>query len=248
MLVRINLLPGKRKQAQEDIGQHAQLAALALLIIVVGICYWIHQGKAKEVLNAQRAQKATQTKIANVQKDLSAIGDLEGRQEAVTIRQLALTAITAERVGPRHVLDRLRVIMDRPRSPTIKELAGKLGWKKDWDANNVTLSKFEEDPREPERVIIEGEALSADDVAELWLRLQTSDLFAGVQLTYTREATPKHPDLKGMKIQSFQLVAYANFRYRNAHSEQMTLAIDQVDQICAASPPPSAPPSSPNRP
>jgi Tfp pilus assembly protein PilN len=245
MLVRINLLPGKRKQAQEGTGQAAQVAALLLLVAVVGACYWLHSAKNKEIKREKAAQAVTQGKLSDSQKKLNEIGNLEARQEAVMIRQLALTTITAERVGPRHVLDRLRVIMDTPKTPAIKELAREFKWRTDWDAKNVTLSKFEEDPREPERVIIEGEALSPDDVAEFWLRLQTSALFAGVQLSYTRESAPKHPDLKGLKIQSFQLTAYANFRYRNAHSEQMSQALDDVEQLCAL---PSTKPGAPKRP
>ena len=70
MMVRINLLPGKRKQAKEDAGQTAQVAALILFIAVVAVCYWIWQGKKTEIATAQAGLKGAQTKIDQAQKEL----------------------------------------------------------------------------------------------------------------------------------------------------------------------------------
>ena len=114
MMVRINLLPGKRKQAKEDAGQTAQVAALILFIAVVAVCYWIWQGKKTEIATAQAGLKGAQTKIDQAQKELKAIGDLEARSitpapSLIRPPHPAACSYTRRRRGRRATAPRARV-------------------------------------------------------------------------------------------------------------------------------------------
>lgn len=214
-MVRINLLPSKKRSVASGAGGSSGLVwkvvavMLLLLVAEVALLYWLYGSKQDDVRRHSAELQRTQQAIAELQRDVSQHTDIEREMQELVAREEALLTKTSLRVGPQYVLDELKRIVSLPTTRTAIKAARKSGWNVAWESSNVFLTKFSE--LGDGKVHIVGDARTLDDVAELWLRLRTSELFGQVQLVGITEK--KHQALDA-PLQHFEFYAQVNLYYQ----------------------------------
>ena len=233
MMVRINLLPGKRTAKSSESKRAVIVVAVILLILEAAALYWLYDGREQEIIAQSTQNKATKGKIEQMQRDLRLVPNLEKGLDMLLKRKEALLALTAERRGPRHPLDMIKIALNRPMQEEVKEIYVKgHQWDPGWEARGVYLLTMDEDQDEPGLMHFVGEAASIEDFAEFWKRMKSITLFDRVHLESIEEKPSKHPGFRTGKVQVFRLTAQTNFRYRTAKSEALFLELEQSDDIC----------------
>lgn len=213
MMVRINLLPGKKKGGGFEGGSQLIILALVLLVAELVFLYWLYDGKNGELEQKDLALKTAQAEVAELEREKRKLPDLQRRVNELKAAEDVLADLTIVRTGPHHVLGELKRILNRPETPAEKKKAKLEGWDPNWAAENVYLTTFNE--VDPGFVIITGMAKSDGDVAQFLLRLNTSkQFFANVDLRFTKEANTNQQEI-GMIVQkAFELTTNVNFFYQ----------------------------------
>ncbi|GHG64488.1 PilN domain-containing protein [Comamonas sp. JC664] len=140
MMIRINLLPVRAVKKREMGRQVLVLFAVALLAAGVGNYLW-YADRDGELQAQRRAVAATRTKIAELEKIIGEVTNINTRKAEVEKKLAVLDALRKGRNGPVRMLDALA-------SATPKKV-----WVKTFtEANNA--------------VSIDGSAVSHDEVAE----------------------------------------------------------------------------------
>lgn len=213
-MIRINLLPRKRRnEAQSSAGQ-GWLAAvmIALVVEVVGL-FALHSYKEKQVnaqarRNAELVAQIEQSKqsVANHPEVLKKLSDLRAKAEAIASLQSA-------RTGPTAVLLELARILTPGRGPTVdtarldqlKRENPLAMFSASWDPRRLWLTRFIEQNRE---VQIGGMARDGEDVSEFARRLGLSGYFENVRLLPGRRSAAGQGKLE---LVEFELQAKARY-------------------------------------
>lgn len=214
MMVRINLLPGKKRGPGGNILWRIVAVMAVLLLAELGILYMAYSSKTAELKKRAKEVQDAQTQVQKVQKEIAALPDLEKQAVELEARERALAELTAVRMGPQHVLDELKRLLSRPKAKATIKAAKDAQWNVAWESDNVYLTTILEET--PGAVRLEGQARGLDDIAELWLRLRSSKLFQQVRLA---NVTKGKADGLGdvsieMDVLKFEFTANANFYYQ----------------------------------
>ena len=141
MMIRINLLPVRKKVQQEAGRQILALFALVLLGAGAGNFYW-YSDQASDVEKLQQGLAATRQRISELDKTIGEVKNINERKAEVEKKLAVLDELRRGRSGPVRMLDALSSAMP----------------KKTW------IKTFSE---EQGAVTIAGSAVSNEDVAEL---------------------------------------------------------------------------------
>lgn len=196
-MIRINLLPKTKKQAQaQSSGSGPVWAGIYLLscfVWCIALALWYFQSEG-ELETIQRANRDLDAEIADLQQRTARLEELQA-QLARSIRlEEVVDELNAERTGPLRVMMELSRILSVPGGPTIdpealerqRQVNPYAGFREGWDVRRLWLKTFNEHERVCE---IAGEARTNEDVAEFLRRLSISELFEEVVLERTAGAT-----------------------------------------------------------
>ncbi len=212
-MIRINLLPQKKRVEQTEGSQLWLVALLVLFLAEVAGLFVFHGIKAEELKeqnrkNAELTTQIDQSKraVANHQQVTEKLAQLRAREDAIGKLQSA-------RTGPTAMLLELSRILTSGRGPTVdpEELAKKRRenpqavYNPNWDARRLWLTKFIEDQR---KVRLEGVARDGEDVSELAKRMMLSSYFFEVKLLPAK--TEKDAET-GLEVVRFQLEAKVRY-------------------------------------
>ncbi len=230
MMVRINLVPGKKRSGVPggDALWRLVAAMLVLLLAQLFVLYFIYDGKAQDVKRAQGEVQRMTADAEKLEREIAALPDVEKRAAELEARERTLARLASVRNGPQHVLDELKRVMSRPRDPASVKMAKDAGWNISWEAENVFLNKIVEE--RPGALQLEGAARGLDDVAELWLRLRTSRLFRNVRLASIKKGRDSG---LGVDVQTFVFYAEANFRYQTKDGEELMKQLEAAASVDA---------------
>lgn len=203
-MIRINLLPKKRKSAKParapgargaptggGPGQWWILAMLVLWLAVAGVGYWLLSLEDEQV-QSLRQQAAAQNKQAEViSKEIDEEG-LEARKAQIDQLEAAIDKLEDKRRSPVFVMYELAMILTDQKEgggPDIDKEKYRQILKQDpnnklndrWDPTGLWLQSVEE---KNGTLAIEGSARDATDLAEFTRRLRASARFGSI----------KHPD------------------------------------------------------
>ena len=145
MMIRINLLPVRKKVQQEAGRQVLALLGFVLLVAAGGNLYWYMERDAV-VVGQQRGIAETRTRITDLDKTIGEVKNINTRKAEVEKKLAVLDALRRGRSGPVRMMDALATSMP----------------KKAW------IKTFNE---ERGAVKLQGAAVSHDDVAELMRNL-----------------------------------------------------------------------------
>lgn len=195
-MIRINLLPKTKKQAQtQSSGSGALWAGIYLLAtfvwgIALALFYFQYQGELEGI---QATNRGLDDEIAGLQQRTVRLEELQ----AQLARSVRLEEVVAElnnaRTGPLRVMMELSRILSVPGGPTIdpealerqRQVNPYAGFREGWDVRRLWLKSFTESERACQ---IAGEARTNEDVAEFLRRLSLSELFEEVVLERTEGA------------------------------------------------------------
>ena len=212
-MIRINLLPQKRRVERQEGGQ-AWLAIVLLLLLAEVAGFFVWHGQLAEQLEAKRREnqeleaQIDQSKraVANHAEVKKKLGELRAREDA--IQQLQ-----AGRTGPSAVLLELARVMTPGRGPSVApERLNQIRrdnplsvYNASWDPRRLWISKYVEKNRS---VRLDGSARNGEDVSELARRLNLSDFFRDVKLLPGEKAKDKET---GLQLVNFQLEAQVQY-------------------------------------
>jgi type IV pilus assembly protein PilN len=213
-LIRVNLLPQKRRAEARTEGKQLWLVAVmvAFLAEIAGL-FVFHSVKHEALIDQQRKNSELETQIDQAKKAVANHPEVKKKLEQLRAREAAITKLQTARSGPTAVLLELTHILTPGRGPSVAP--DKLGqirrdnplaaYNGNWDPRRLQITSFNEQAR---RVKLEGIALDGEDVSELARRLNLSDYFANVALLPGKQ----EKDTKtGLEVVRFSLEAQVNY-------------------------------------
>jgi type IV pilus assembly protein PilN len=212
-VIRINLLPQKRR-AQKAEGGQLWAVVIVLLVALEAVAFFIYHGNKKEELVAQRRKNTElETQIDQSKNAVKNHNDVKAQLERLRAREDAISKLQSARTGPTAVLLELARMLTPGRGPTVDP--DKLNqlrrenplavYNPGWDARRLWLTRYVEGARQ---VRLEGTARDGEDVSELARRMALSSYFADVKLL---PAKKMHSPEAGMDLVQFQLEAKARY-------------------------------------
>jgi len=212
-MIRINLLPQKRR-AQKAEGGQLWAVVIVLLVALEAVGFIIFHGNKKEELVAQRRKNSElEAQIDQSKNAVRNHNDVKAQLERLRAREDAISKLQSARTGPTAVLLELARMLTPGRGPTVDpERLNQLRrenplavYNPGWDARRLWLTRYVEGARQ---VRLEGTARDGEDVSELARRMSLSSYFADVKLL---PAKKMHSTEAGMDLVQFELEAKARY-------------------------------------
>ena len=214
-VIRINLLPQKRRVERRDGGQPALARGRADVVPgrggrAVRVSRLQERGAARAAAQERRAPGADRSGEESRRRTTARSSR---SSSSCALKEDAIAKLQSARTGPTAVLLELARIMTPGRGPSVDpERLNQLRrdnplavFNPSWDARRLWLTKFVEQQR---KVRLEGVARDGEDVSELARRLQLSSLFHDVRLLPAK----KQRDAKtGLDLVTFQLEAKVRY-------------------------------------
>jgi len=212
-VIRINLLPQKRRAQQAEGGQ-LWAVVIILLVALEAVGFFIFHGQKEEELNAQRRKNAELTEqIEQTKASVKTHADVKAQLERLRAREDAISRLQSARTGPTAVLLELARLMTPGRGPSVDpDRLNQLRrenplavFNPAWDARRLWIGKYIEAER---NVRLEGFARDGEDVSELARRMTLSSYFQDVRLLPAKRVNSPEA---GMELVTFQLEARAKY-------------------------------------
>lgn len=212
-MIRINLLPQKRRAAKAEGGQ-LWAVVIVLLVALEAVGFFIYHGNKRAELVAQKRKNTElESQIDQSKNAVKNHQDVKAQLERLRAREDAIAKLQSARTGPTAVLLELARLLTPGRGPSVdpdklnqlKRENPLAVYNPGWDARRLWLGKYVDELR---KVRLEGSARDGEDVSELARRLSLSSYFADVRLL---PATKAFSSTAGMDLVNFQLEAKARY-------------------------------------
>ena len=212
-MIRVNLLPQKRRKPSASQADYWLVGSLALVVLeVIGCFVWYGsiENEAEQQKSKNRALQAQIDHIKDVSKNHE---DVKKKLALLREREEAIDKLQSARSGPTAMLLEVARMLTPGRGPSVdaNEL-GKLrrdnpgqAFNDNWDPRRLWLVRFVEQDR---KVRLEGMARDGEDVSELARRMNLSTYFSDVQLLPAKRETDKST---GLPVVSFKLEAKVRY-------------------------------------
>ncbi len=212
-MIRINLLPQKKRAESREGGQLWLVAVLVLFVLEVGALFVFHGMKREELASQNRTNRELQTQIDDAKKNVANHAEVKTELEQLRAREDAIAKLQSARTGPTSVMLELARIMTPGRGPSvdpdrlsqIRKQNPLAVFNPSWDARRLWISRFVENNR---LVRLEGVARDGEDVSELARRMNLSSLFFNVRLL---PAKREKDSASGLDVVRFQLEAEVRY-------------------------------------
>jgi type IV pilus assembly protein PilN len=212
-VIRINLLPQKRRVQRAEGGQ-LWAVIVVLLVALEAVGFFIFHGAKKEELAKQRRENATlESQIEQSKAAVKNHSDIKAQLERLRAREDAISKLQSARTGPTAVLLELARMLTPGRGPSIDpDRLNQLRredplavYNPNWDTRRLWIVKYVETGRQ---VRFDGFARDGEDVSELARRMGLSGYFADVKLLPAKKALSSEA---GMELVTFQMEAKARY-------------------------------------
>jgi type IV pilus assembly protein PilN len=212
-LIRINLLPQKRRVERTEGGQLWLAVVLLALLAEVAVLFVIQGYMNEQLRDQQRKNAELQAQIDQAKKAVANHGEVKAKLDQLRAKEDAIAKLQSGRTGPTAILLELARIMTPGRGPSVDpDRLNQLRrqnplavYNPSWDARRLWLSKFVETKR---KVFLEGIARDGEDVSELARRLQLSNYFYEVRLLPAKKEKDKE---SGLEVVRWQLEAQVRY-------------------------------------
>ena len=212
-MIRINLLPQKRRATKAEGGQ-LWAVVVVLLVALEAVGFFIYHGMKKEELIAQRRKNSElEEQITQSKNAVKNHAEVKAQLERLRAREDAISKLQSARTGPTAVLLELARLMTPGRGPSVDpDRLNQLRrenplavYNPGWDSRRLWLVRYVENLR---NVRLDGIARDGEDVSELARRMALSSYFTDVKLLPAKKAKSNEA---GMDLVSFQLEAKAKY-------------------------------------
>ncbi len=212
-MIRINLLPQK-KRAEQTEGSQLWLVALLVLLLAEIVGLFVFHGFKRQELAAQKHKNdEIQAQIDHARKAVKNQAEVKQKLAQLRAREDAISKLQSARTGPTAMMLEMARILTPGRGPSVSpEKLAQLKrdnplavYNPNWDARRLWLSRFVEEHRQ---VRLEGRARDGEDVSELARRMNLSSYFYDVKLLPARQV---HDSESGLDLVNFQLQAKVRY-------------------------------------
>ncbi len=212
-MIRINLLPQKKKRVEASSGGELWLlAAIGVLLVEIAGLFFLQSMKEDELAKQEQTNATIQSQIDQAKAAVANHADVKKELERMRSREDAIAKLQSARSGPTAVLLELSRILTPGRGPSVNpEKLAQL--RRDnplavhnpsWDTRRLWITKFVEETR---HMKLEGTARDGEDVSEFARRLNLSDYFHNVTLL----PASRYKDKSGLEVVRFALEAEVRY-------------------------------------
>jgi type IV pilus assembly protein PilN len=212
-VIKINLLPQKRRGAEAQQGSQLWLAVVMVLFLaeIAGL-FVFHGFKNEELKDQKRKNAELESQIQQSKDVVKEHPAVKAELERLKAREAAIGRLQAARSGPTAVLLELSRILTPGRGPSVSpERLSQVRrdnplaiYNSTWDPRRLWLTNYNETQR---KVRLEGLARDGEDVSELARRMNLSDYFANVTLLPAKQ----EKDKGGLELIKFALEAQVKY-------------------------------------
>ncbi|MCA9597925.1 MAG: PilN domain-containing protein [Myxococcales bacterium] len=212
-MIKINLLPQKKRAERSEASQMWLVVVLVLFIFEAGGLFVFHGIKSEELKDQNRKNAELKTQIETSKRAVANHTKIKQELEQLRAREDAIAKLQSARTGPTAVMLELARILTPGRGPSvdpdrlaqIRKENPLAVYNPGWDARRLWLTRFVEQQR---KVRLEGVARDGEDVSELARRMNLSSYFFDVRLLPAK--TEKDKD-SGLEVVRFQLEAQVRY-------------------------------------
>lgn len=192
-MIRINLLPGQRKQPGTPAGSTqgwviGYLVASALLVVVL---VFVYLGKKRELNEQLAANQQLDQEISDLERQSANIGQVRAELERSRQLETVVNDLQRARYGPTAVLMEMSRILSAGGGPTVdpqrlEEIRRQnplAAFNPSWDPRRLWLKTLVEEERQ---CTITGAGRTNEDIAEFLRRLTLSERFTNIELVRTQ--------------------------------------------------------------
>lgn len=213
-MIRINLLPRRRRAEPQATASQAWAGVLLVAIVIEAIgLLALHSYKERELKAQERKNLELMAQIEQSKKAVANHPEVLQKLSELRARESAITALQTARSGPTAVLLEVARILTNGRGPTVdsqrldelKRENPLAVFSASWDPRRLWLTRYIEQSRE---VQIGGFARDGEDVSEFARRLGVSSYFENVRLMPGRRSISSKSNLE---LVEFELQAKARY-------------------------------------
>ncbi len=209
-MIRINLMPQKRRAERASDGSQLWLAVVMVLMLaeIAGL-FVFHGFKGEELKDQTRKNDELQAQIDQSKQTVANAADVKSKLATLRAREEAIGKLQSARTGPTAVLLELARLLTPGRGPSVdpdrlsqlKRDDPLAVFNPNWDARRLWLNRFVEQSR---KLHIEGFAQDGEDVSELARRMNLSSYFADVRLLPAMRTTDPvtHLEVVGFALEA----------------------------------------------
>ena len=190
-MIKINLLPPRKKKAVVAGQRHLLFIILVLLVESLGFAF-IYQQRSQTLQKKQDNNTGIQTEVRRLKKEIGDLDKLKKERKELEKQQAILDSLERARSGPVKVLDEVAFLLTQAITENAQFELQMRGLNTTWDPRRISLGNFKEADR---KVQITGVAKTNDDVAEFMKRLESSIHFYNVQLSFTKTTSYRNIDI-----------------------------------------------------
>ena len=220
-MIRINLLPIKQDRRREAIRNQIALGVI-VLVVEIGVFTFMYMGIGADIQAQKNLNSSVDAEVRKIQQQITDHQSILDEIKEFEKRQAAIDGLLEARTGPVHVMIELSNLLSQHGQPNVDRAAydkmvrldPTAGYNEEWDYRRIWLSSFSESSK---NVVIQGQALTHEDVAEFLRRINLSRFFVSSELVST-DLGPvqlKMPGLKGEKtdpVVRFRINAKVRYR------------------------------------
>ncbi len=186
-MIRINLMPVKRRAERGDGSQLWLAVVMVVMLAEVAALFVFHGFKSEELKDQQRKNAELSAQIDQSKSAVANHDDVKGKLDQLRAREEAIGKLQSARTGPTAILLELARLLTPGRGPSVDpDRLSQLRrdnplavFNPSWDSRRLWLVKFVENNR---KLHLEGFAQDGEDVSELARRMNLSSYFADVKL------------------------------------------------------------------
>lgn len=212
-MIRVNLLPQKRRKAAADRGELWLVGCLCGVALEIVACLVVYGTKQDELEQELARNRALQSQIAEIKDVAKNHEQVKKKLAGLRDREDAIAKLQSARTGPTAMLLEVARLLTPGRGPSIdpSELTQlrrenpSQDYNQNWDTRRLWLLRFVESDR---TVRLEGMARDGEDVSELARRMNLSTYFHDVQLLPAKREMEKE---SGLLLVSFKLEAKVRY-------------------------------------
>ncbi|MBN2191877.1 MAG: PilN domain-containing protein [Polyangiaceae bacterium] len=212
-MIRINLLPQKRRGGERREGTQLWLLLMLMLVLAqVSGLFVFHAYKVQELEEQTRKNREHEARIAASKQAVRDHAEVTAKLQQLRAREDAIAKLQSARTGPTSVLLELARILTPGRGPSVvPEVLDRIRredplgmYNPNWDSRRLWLTSFIESQR---KVRLKGLARDGEDVSELARRMNISAYFQEVQLLPASRVGGK----EGLDLIGFELEAKVKY-------------------------------------
>src|SRR6187402_1729832 len=212
-MIRINLLPQKKRRVEASSGEGWVLVAVGVLAFEIAALFFYHTTLEDQLAEEQQRNAEVQAKIDASKKAVENHSNVTNELTRLRAREEAIAKLQNARTGPTAVLLETARILTPGRGPSIdpEKLAQVrrdnplAAFNPAWDTRRLWLLSFREESR---KLRMTGVARDAEDVSEFAKRMTLSDYFDKVRLLPASRGTDG--DL-GLEVVNFAMEAEVKY-------------------------------------